>query len=204
MIALKIAAFLSSLLVGTASGAPALLHGTIGSHGSIGGSIGGISSHGSIGGIGSIGGSIGGGSIGHGSVVSHEVIKGGHGGYEGYSPQPFHFAYGVNDDYSHVDFSEQRSGDGAGNIEGEYTVALPDGRIQHVTYHADGGYGGTVMEVSYQGEAHYPENIGHGDVITTVGGHGIGGSIGGGIGGSIGGGIVGGSIGGHGGIIGRL
>ena len=43
-----------------------------------------------------------------------------------------------------------RSGDEAGNIKGEYSVALPDGRIQHVTYHADGGYGGTVMEVTYK------------------------------------------------------
>ena len=85
------------------------------------------------------------------------------------------------------------TGDSAGNIEGEYTVALPDGRIQHVTYHADGGYGGTVMEVSYQGEAHYPENVG--DVVTTVGGHGIGGGIGG---------DLVNSIGGHGGIIGRF
>merc|ERR1719295_2458733 len=199
MIALKIAAYLSSLLFGTAFGAPALLHGSIGghgssigsigshgtigtisSHGSIGGSIGGISSHGSIGGIGSIGG----GSIGGGSIVSHGSIEGGHGGYEDYSPQPFHFAYGVNDDYTHTDFSEQRSGDIAGNIEGEYTVALPDGRIQHVTYHADGGYGGTVMEVTYKGEAHHPEAI-HGGHGGLVGGHG-------------------GIVGGHGGLIGRL
>merc|ERR1712111_34179 len=146
--------------------------GTISSHGSIGGSIGGISSHGSIGGIGSIGGSIGGGSIvSHGSIESHGGYQeGGHGGYEDYSPQPFHFAYGVNDDYHHTDFSEQRSGDSAGNIEGECKVPRPAGRIQHVTYHADGGYGGTVMEVSYQGEAHYPENLG--PAVASHGGHG--------------------------------
>ena len=62
------------------------------------------------------------------------------------------------------------SGDGAGNIEGEYTVALPDGRIQHVTYHADGGYGGTVMEVTYKGEAHHPEHLG--PAVASHGGHG--------------------------------
>ena len=95
-----------------------------------------------------------------------------HGGYheESYQPDPFHFTYGVHDDYHHTDFSESRcaviggrgyratilisdwsrSGDEGGNIKGEYTVALPDGRIQHVTYHADGGYGGTVMEVTYK------------------------------------------------------
>ena len=124
--ALTIATSMSSLLFGTAFGAPALLHGsisghgnsigsigshgtigTISSHGSIGGSIGGISSPGSIGGIGSIGGSI----VSHGSIESHGGYQeGGHGGYEDYSPQPFHFAYGVNDDYHHTDFSEQRSG----------------------------------------------------------------------------------------------
>ena len=49
-------------------------------------------------------------------------------------------------------------------MKGEYTVALPDGRVQHVIYHADGGYGGTIMEVKYSGEAHHPEyhSGGHG------------------------------------------
>ena len=126
--ALTIATSMSSLLFGTAFGAPALLHGSISglgnSIGSIGshGSIGTISSHGSIGGsiggniggIGITGGSIVGGHVGivsHGSIESHGGYQeGGHGGYEDYSPQPFHFAYGVNDDYHHTDFSEQRSG----------------------------------------------------------------------------------------------
>merc|ERR1711915_669384 len=87
----------------------------------------------------------------------------GHGGHDGYDehPDPFHFEYGVHDDKYHTDFSEQRTGDEAGNMKGEYTVALPDGRIQHVIYHADGGYGGTVMEVKYSGEAHHPEYHGH-------------------------------------------
>merc|ERR1712008_557582 len=68
-------------------------------------------------------------------------------------PDPFHFEYGVHDDKYHTDFSEQRSGDESGSMKGEYTVALPDGRVQHVIYHADGGYGGTIMEVTYSGEA---------------------------------------------------
>jgi hypothetical protein len=34
-------------------------------------------------------------------------------------------------------------------------VALPDGRIQTVTYHADGN--GYVADVQYQGQAVYPE-----------------------------------------------
>merc|ERR1712168_430233 len=79
-------------------------------------------------------------------------------------PDPFHFEYGVHDDKYHTDFSEQRSGDESGSMKGEYTVALPDGRVQHVIYHADGGYGGTIMEVKYSGEAHHPEyhSGGHG------------------------------------------
>jgi len=35
-------------------------------------------------------------------------------------------------------------------------VALPDGRIQTVNYHVD-GYGGYVADVSYSGQAAYPE-----------------------------------------------
>jgi len=39
---------------------------------------------------------------------------------------------------------------------GEYSVALPDGRIQHVRYHAN-RLTGTTMEVTYEGEAHHPD-----------------------------------------------
>merc|ERR1711965_665105 len=82
-------------------------------------------------------------------VVGH----GGHGDEYNERPDPFHFEYGVHDDKYHTDFSEQRSGDESGSMKGEYTVAL-----------ADGGYGGTIMEVKYSGEAHHPEyhSGGHG------------------------------------------
>merc|ERR1712105_549088 len=63
-------------------------------------------------------------------------------------PDPFHFKYGVHDDKYYTDFGEERSGDEAGNIKGEYYVHLPDGRVQHVIYHADGNYGGTIMRSS--------------------------------------------------------
>merc|ERR1711887_56940 len=46
--------------------------------------------------------------------------------------------------------------DGNGNAEGSYSVALPDGRIQHVNYKAD-GYEGYVADVTYEGTAVYPE-----------------------------------------------
>merc|ERR1712098_343880 len=119
--------------------------------------------------------------------VHHSEHIGGHssGGYEesyDEKPDPFHFEYGVHDDKYYTDFSEQRTGDEYGNIVGEYQVALPDGRIQYVKYTADGNYGGTVMDVSYKGEARHPDVVHHAA-------HGHAGPIGG---------LVGGGVGGHG------
>ena len=86
-----------------------------------------------------------------------------HGDHYDEHPDPFHFKYGVHDDKYYTDFNEERYGDEAGNIKGEYHVHLPDGRIQHVIYHADGNYGGTVMDVKYDGEAKHPDyHGGHG------------------------------------------
>merc|ERR1711887_47444 len=111
----------------------------------------------------------GGGLVGGGGHVGA-----GHGQAYDYSPDPFHFQYGVHDDKYYTDFSEVRSGDKAGNIRGEYSVALPDGRIQHVSCLADGNYGGTVMDVKYDGEAHHPDVVQHGGHGGAVGGgHGI-------------------------------
>merc|ERR1719250_170670 len=76
---------------------------------------------------------------------------GGHGGdHYNEKPDPFHFKYGVHDDKYYTDFSEERYGDEVGNIKGEYHVHLPDGRVQHVIYHADGNYGGTIMEAGVE------------------------------------------------------
>ena len=41
-------------------------------------------------------------------------------------------------------------------VTGSYTVHLPDGRIQTVTYTAD-HYNGYVADVKYEGTAVYPE-----------------------------------------------
>ena len=146
----------------SAIASPAGVGGLVGGHG--GGLVGG---HG-----GGLVGGHGGGIIGgHGS--GHVVAPVHHGGDYHEQPDPFKFEYGVHDDKYYTDFSEHRSGDEYGNIVGEYQVALPDGRIQYVKYTADGNYGGTVMDVSYKGEARHPDVVhhaahghgGHGGVI---------------------------------------
>merc|ERR1711997_965556 len=51
------------------------------------------------------------------------------------SPKPYAFQYGVADDYSGAKFNAQEAADGKA-VSGSYQVALPDGRIQTVTYTA--------------------------------------------------------------------
>merc|ERR1712008_615201 len=43
---------------------------------------------------------------------------------------PYTYQYAVADDYSNSNFNAAESSNGAGNAEGSYSVALPDGRIQ--------------------------------------------------------------------------
>merc|ERR1719333_286309 len=69
---------------------------------------------------------------------------------------PYTYTYAVADDYSKSNFQAEESSDGAGNAQGSYSVALPDGRIQHVAYTAN-GYDGYVADVTYDGTAVYPE-----------------------------------------------
>merc|ERR1739848_32281 len=73
------------------------------------------------------------------------------------APAPYHaFAYAVADDYSGSTFGASEPRDGYAT-SGSYNVALPDGRIQTVTYHVDDAYGGYVADVSYSGEPVYPK-----------------------------------------------
>ena len=59
---------------------------------------------------------------------------------------PYQFQYGVNDEYSGAKFSaSEESADGEAVI-GSYTVNLPDGRVQTVTYTAD-HHNGFVADV---------------------------------------------------------
>ena len=71
------------------------------------------------------------------------------------SPKPYAFQYGVADDYSGAQFNAQETADGKA-VSGSYQVALPDGRIQTVTYTVD-HYNGFIADVKYEGTPVYPE-----------------------------------------------
>ena len=70
-------------------------------------------------------------------------------------PSPYSFAYAVKDEPSYNDFGHTETSDGK-VVTGSYSVVLPDGRKQIVTYKVD-AYSGYVAEVKYEGVAKYPE-----------------------------------------------
>merc|ERR1712083_946238 len=72
-----------------------------------------------------------------------------------YLPPIYDFAWDVLDTYSGNDFGHKESRNDK-LTTGSYHVALPDGRVQTVTYTVD-GYGGYAAEVTYAGEAAYPD-----------------------------------------------
>jgi len=69
-------------------------------------------------------------------------------------PAVYTYEYAVNDDYSASNFDAAESRENY-LTTGKYSVALPDGRVQTVTYTVDGG-NGYVADVVYSGEAQYP------------------------------------------------
>ena len=85
------------------------------------------------------------------------------------APAKYHFNWAVDDpfsgnnwdvydpasgnNYPHYTHQEARDGD---HTQGYYYVHLPDGRLQKVTYTVQGD-SGFVAEVTYEGEAQYPE-----------------------------------------------
>ncbi|XP_068242484.1 larval cuticle protein A2B-like [Palaemon carinicauda] len=73
-------------------------------------------------------------------------------------PKPYQYNYAVQDEYAGTDFAQTEESDGQ-NVKGSYTVQLPDGRKQTVSYVAS-PYGGYQAEVSYYGEPQYPHEYG--------------------------------------------
>merc|ERR1712126_311841 len=71
------------------------------------------------------------------------------------TPKPYAFEYGVADDHGGAKFAQSETADGK-LTSGSYSVNLPDGRVQTVTYTVD-DYAGYVADVSYEGTAQYPE-----------------------------------------------
>ena len=93
--------------------------------------------------------------IAHAPVLAHPVVAHDASVYPD-EPNPYTYTFATNDDYSGSRFDASESADGAGNVAGSYSVALPDGRTQHVTYNAN-GYDGYVADVTYDGVAAYAD-----------------------------------------------
>ncbi|XP_064122580.1 pro-resilin-like [Macrobrachium nipponense] len=68
----------------------------------------------------------------------------------------YNFNWAVNHAPSRNDFGHQEQRDGD-DTQGSYYVQLPDGRLQRVAYRVDGD-DGYVAEVTYQGEARFPDS----------------------------------------------
>merc|ERR1712106_1120206 len=74
-----------------------------------------------------------------------------------YPDEPALYTYNlaVKDDYTNNNFGTEEKRDGYA-AQGSYYVSLPDGRLQKVAYSVNGD-GGYVADVTYEGEAQYPE-----------------------------------------------
>eukprot|EP00095_Tigriopus_kingsejongensis_P007911 maker-scaffold132_size323655-snap-gene-2.26 protein:Tk07911 transcript:maker-scaffold132_size323655-snap-gene-2.26-mRNA-1 annotation:"bcs-1 protein" len=91
-----------------------------------------------------------------GLSLAHPQGAAPHHGGGGYKEGPalYNYAYAVHDDYSGANFGQEEKRDGYAT-SGQYHVALPDGRIQTVTYSVADEYSGYVADVSYSGKATY-------------------------------------------------
>merc|ERR1712201_39903 len=87
-----------------------------------------------------------------------------------FAPPVYAYNYGVNDDETGTQFSQNEQRDGAVTT-GSYTVALPDGRVKTVKYTDNGD--GITYDVSYDGVAvaatpviSHPTIVSHSPVIS--------------------------------------
>nr|XP_040573935.1 cuticle protein 7-like [Lepeophtheirus salmonis] len=69
-------------------------------------------------------------------------------------PAAYQYQYAVSDEYAGLNFGADEARDGY-STQGKYSVALPDGRIQTVSYNVADAYSGYVADVTYSGEAKY-------------------------------------------------
>jgi len=95
----------------------------------------------------------------HAPVVAHHAV-GGYAQPDLAEPSPYSYTYAVADDYSGAAFNQAESNDGTGVVQGSYSVNLPDGRVQHVNYHAN-DYDGYIADVTYEGEPQYAATVTH-------------------------------------------
>merc|ERR1712215_308004 len=70
------------------------------------------------------------------------------------TPAKYSFNWAVKDDYSNNNFGQDESRYGY-ETSGSYYVALPDGRLQKISYSVSGD-GGYIADITYEGEAQYP------------------------------------------------
>merc|ERR1712168_570204 len=89
----------------------------------------------------------------HAPIVHRPVVAPVHPGPD--APPVYSFEYGVADEYSGANFGQNEARDGY-STNGQYRVALPDGRTQVVTYNVADAYSGYVADVKYEGVAAYP------------------------------------------------
>ncbi|XP_066948498.1 pro-resilin-like [Macrobrachium rosenbergii] len=73
---------------------------------------------------------------------------------ESFESPKYNFQFGVHEDSASFEHQEARDDD---ETQGSYVVQLPDGRRQTVRYFVNGG-SGYVAEVTYDGEARYPDS----------------------------------------------
>ena len=66
-------------------------------------------------------------------------------------PPAYDYGYAVNDGYSGANFAANENRNGY-TTNGEYRVALPDGRTQVVTYNVLDAQSGYVADVKYEGQ----------------------------------------------------
>eukprot|EP00091_Calanus_sinicus_P014846 TRINITY_DN32546_c0_g1_i1.p1 TRINITY_DN32546_c0_g1~~TRINITY_DN32546_c0_g1_i1.p1 ORF type:complete len:228 (+),score=32.65 TRINITY_DN32546_c0_g1_i1:79-762(+) len=71
-------------------------------------------------------------------------------------PPVYNYQYAVKDDYTGTNYEAAEQREGA-PTSGSYSVDLPDGRTQIVTYNVADAHSGYVADVSYSGKAQYAD-----------------------------------------------